>query len=123
MMNPPEKTIDLFEKNLAFAIALDCEVEWGKKFEHIIETAVQEGTVHAGLYYSNFHAGAGFSGSAFASSFGSAISSASTPPSSSSGGGSSFGAAAVVGAGVVAEVVAGNYYRGASLHRREKRIR
>ena len=92
LMNPPEKTIDLFEKNLAFAIALDCEVEWGKKFEGIIGTAIQEGTAHSGLYHSSaFGSSSGFSGSAFVSGFSGAISSASTPPSSSSGGGSSFG--------------------------------
>lgn len=92
LMNPPEKTIDLFEKNLAFAIALDCAVEWGKKFEGIIETAIQDGTAHSGLYQSSFRSGSGFSGSTFVSGFSGAISSASTPPSSSgSGGGSSFG--------------------------------
>lgn len=92
IINPPEKTIDLYEKNLAFAIALDCEVEWGKKFESIIETAIRDGDVHAGFYH-NHHlsSGTAFSSNSFVSGFSSTISSASTPPSSSSGGGSSFG--------------------------------
>lgn len=92
IMNPPEKTIDLYEKNLAFAIALDCEVEWGKKFESIIETAIRDGAVHSGFYH-NHHlsSGTAFSSNSFVSGFSSTISSASTPPSSSSGGGSSFG--------------------------------
>jgi uncharacterized membrane protein YgcG len=90
-MNPPERTIDLFEKNLAYAIALDCEVEWGKKFEGIINTAIEDGTAHAALYYSNSMSGSGFSSESFVSGFSGAVSSASTPPSSSSGGGSSFG--------------------------------
>lgn len=92
IMNPPERTIDLYEKNLAFAIALDCEVEWGKKFESIIETAIRDGSAHAG-FYSNSHllSDRSFSGNSFVSGFSSTISSASSPPSSGSGGGSSFG--------------------------------
>ncbi|WP_118974133.1 DUF2207 domain-containing protein [Taibaiella koreensis] len=92
LTNPPEKTIDLFEKNLAFAIALDCDIEWGRKFEQVIKTAIQQGATHPGLFYGNsFASGNAFSASSFISGFSGAISSASTPPSSSSGGGSSFG--------------------------------
>lgn len=91
MMNPPEKTIDLFEKNLAFAIALDCEVEWGKKFEDIIATASIDPNTHTVLYHNSSLSGSSGSSSSFMSGFSGAISSASTPPSSSSGGGSSFG--------------------------------
>ena len=95
-MNPPDKTIDLFEKNLAYAIALDCEIEWGKKFESIIATAVATGSVTAmAIYSSGFSSSGGFSGNSFASGLSGSISSASTPPSSgsdsSSGSSSSFG--------------------------------
>lgn len=92
-MNPPEKTLDLFEKNLAYAIALDCEIEWGNKFESIIAAAVVTGATTAMAIYTSgsMSSGGGFSGSSFASGLSGSISSASTPPSSSSGGGSSFG--------------------------------
>ncbi|PSK94121.1 DUF2207 domain-containing protein [Taibaiella chishuiensis] len=93
-MNPPDKTIDLFEKNLPFAIALNCDIEWGDKFEGIIAAAAIDDTVTTRAFYMS-DTGHGFTGSAFASGLSSSISSASTPPSSSSdsssGSSSSFG--------------------------------
>lgn len=90
-MNPPEKNLQLFEKYLPYAIALECENEWGQKFERIIDKAIQGGYQPAYFHsYSNH-----FSSSSFASEFSGGISStvasASTPPSSSSGGSSSGG--------------------------------
>ena len=92
LMNPPKKSLELYEKYLPFAIALGCEIEWGKKFEEIINTASLDGTVATAAAFSQSMSrdSESFS-SSFASSFSGAISSASTPPSSSSGGGSSFG--------------------------------
>ena len=90
-MNPPDKTPDLYEKYLPFAIALDCEVEWGKQFENILDTATMQPSSASSMYTS--FASNHFS-SSFVSSFSSSIASASTPPSSSgssSGGGFSSG--------------------------------
>ena len=97
-MNPPKKSLELYEKYLPFAIALDCEVEWGNKFEEIIKTAELDNSAVSSFSYSSrsFHKNMG---SSFAASFGGAISSASTPPSSSSGGGSSFGGGSSGGGG------------------------
>jgi uncharacterized membrane protein YgcG/translation initiation factor 2 beta subunit (eIF-2beta)/eIF-5 len=87
-MAPPKKTIELYEAYLPFAIALNCEIEWGEHFKDIIDTAsidpnnVQQ--MNQSLRRSSFT-------SSFTDSFSGAISSASSPPSSSSGGGSSFG--------------------------------
>ncbi len=94
-MNPPDKTIDLFEKNLPFAIALNCDIEWGNKFEGILAAAaIDDTTLPVRAFYMS-DTGQGFTGSAFASGLSSSISSASTPPSSSSdsssGSSSSFG--------------------------------
>lgn len=79
-MNPPDKTLELFEKFLPFAIALDCEVAWGQKFETIIDSATMQSSSsgYSGLRSSTFSA-------AFVSSFSSSIASASSPPSQSSG--------------------------------------
>lgn len=97
-MNPPKKTIALYEKYLPFAIALDCEVEWGNKFEEIINTAQIDNTaVSSFTYHSRSHRDS--FGSSFAASLSGTISSASTPPSSSSGGGSSFGGGSSGGGG------------------------
>lgn len=97
MLNPPDKTPQLFEKLLPYAIALDVENKWSKQFESVIAQAIQNNEYHPTWYV-------GDSSSAFrvnaitsslGSSFSSAVSSSSTPPSSSSsgsgGGGSSGG--------------------------------
>lgn len=98
MLNPPEKTLELYEKYLPFAIALGCEIEWGQKFESIIETAYLDGKATSSFSQSFTRDNDSFS-SSFASSFSGAISSASSPPSSSSGGGSSFGGGSSGGGG------------------------
>ncbi|MGB4844023.1 MAG: DUF2207 domain-containing protein [Ferruginibacter sp.] len=99
MMSPPKKSLELYEKYLPFAIALDCEIAWGKKFEDIIKTAIIGGAAASSFSQSFANDSQNFS-SSFASSFSGAISSASTPPSSSSsGGGSSFGGGSSGGGG------------------------
>jgi len=98
MMSPPKKSLELYEKYLPFAIALDCEIEWGQKFEDIINTAVIGSAVGSSFSRSFTRDNDNFS-SSFASSFSGAISSATTPPSSSSGGGSSFGGGSSGGGG------------------------
>jgi len=42
-INIPNKTPQLFEKYLPYAIALDCENQWAKKFKSIIEDAIKSG--------------------------------------------------------------------------------
>jgi uncharacterized membrane protein YgcG len=84
-------TPELFEKLLPYAIALDLESEWSKKFDLAVEKAQGGWSSHQSSWY------AGNSNNSFAQSvagLGDAISSASTPPGSSSGsggGGSSGG--------------------------------
>ena len=99
-VNPPKKDIQLYETYLPFAIALDCEIEWGQQFEDIIKAASvnpETGTVSSNSFSSRSF-NQSFS-SSFAGSLSGAISSASTPPSSSSGGGSSFGGGSSGGGG------------------------
>ncbi len=97
-MAPPQRSLELYEKYLPFAIALGCELEWGQKFEDIINTAYLGGAATSSFSQSLRRDNNSFS-SSFASSFSGAISSASTPPSSSSGGGSSFGGGSSGGGG------------------------
>ena len=97
VMNPPDKTPELYEKYLPFAIALNCEVAWGKKFENIIDSATIQPS--SGVYTS---LGSNRFSSSFVSSFSGSIASASTPPSSSgssSGGGFSSGSGGGGGGG------------------------
>lgn len=98
MFKGPEITPALFEKFLPYALALDVEQAWSKRFSDALEKAGQ--SLDRGGYSPMWYSGsmAGFATGAFASSLGgslsSAISSSSTAPGSSSGsggGGSSGG--------------------------------
>ena len=91
---PPEKTLDLFEKYLPYAVALRVENEWASKFDTIIAAAMAQG--YAPSYYSfSGNSGSHFNVNDFSrgisAGLSSTISSASTPPSSSSSGGGSSG--------------------------------
>jgi hypothetical protein len=100
MLNPPNVTPEVFEKFLPYAIALDCENEWSKKFE------AQAAAAAAQPNQETFYTPAWYSGTSFrtdgATGFASRIgyslaasaAAASTAPGSSSGsggGGSSGG--------------------------------
>ena len=97
VLHPPEKTPELFERYLPYAMALDCENEWNNKFAAVLAAAAAAGAAGAavgGWYYGP----GGFSsrdfGGDLGSSLSSAISSSGVAPGSSSGsggGGSSGG--------------------------------
>jgi uncharacterized membrane protein YgcG len=89
-ITPPEKTPELFEKYLPYALALDLEQSWAEQFSDVLQRA----SVCAEDYHPAWYSGSGWSNlgaggfaSSLGSSFTSAISSASTAPGSSSGGG------------------------------------
>lgn len=100
LMNPPEKTPDIFEKYLPYALALDVEHRWAEKFAAVLAAAIEAGSYDPDWYTGHVFAH-GFttdSMNSFASSIGNslsgAISSSSTAPGSTSGsggGGSSGG--------------------------------
>jgi len=95
VLHPPEKTPQLFERYLPFAMALDCENAWNAKFAAVLAAAAAAGAA-APSWYQGSHwgsSGGGFGGS-LGSSLSASVSSASTAPGSSSGsggGGSSGG--------------------------------
>jgi len=103
MLNPPERTPELFEKFLPYALALDVEQQWAEQFAGVIDAA---GTAPGGggrgytpIWYSGGALDRGLSGfgSSLGGAFSGSIASASTAPGSSggssgsSGGGSSGG--------------------------------
>ena len=95
-INVPDKTPELFEKYLPFAIALDCENQWANKFKDVIAEAMKAGTYTQPTWYVGN--GTHFSPTTFTNDVGnklnSSLNSAATPPSqrgSSSGGGWSGG--------------------------------
>jgi uncharacterized membrane protein len=96
ILNPPEKTPELFEKHLPYALALDVEHDWSEQFASVLAAAASDGAYRPSWYAGRSWRTGDMSG--FASSLGKfftgAISSASTAPGSSSGsggGGSSGG--------------------------------
>lgn len=94
-LNVPNKTPQLFEAYLPYAIALDCENQWGDKFEGVINEAIDAGTYTQPTWY--IGGNKGFNPGSFTNDIGSrfnnAVSTSSTSPSqrSSGGGGSSGG--------------------------------
>jgi uncharacterized membrane protein YgcG len=95
--HPPDKTPELFERYLPYALALDVEEIWGDKFSEVIAKAQRDGSYKQPNWYHGTHWGSRSAGS-FASTLGSTlsstVSSSSTAPGSSSGsggGGSSGG--------------------------------
>lgn len=105
LLNPPEKTPELFEKYLPYALALDVEKAWAEQFASLLAGLQEGGTRYTpGWYHGTDWSRSDFGN--FASSLGSSlsttISSASTPPGSSSGfggGGSSGGSSGGGGGG------------------------
>jgi uncharacterized membrane protein YgcG len=90
LRNPPEKTPQLFEAYLPFALALGVDHEWAEKFAGVLASAQNK---NGGPYHPAWYHGAwstsnlATSTSHLSSSLNTAISSSVTPPGSSSGGG------------------------------------
>jgi uncharacterized membrane protein YgcG len=88
MLNPPERTPELFERCLPFALALDVEQRWAEQFATVFATMEAEGRPYApawyyGMYW-NAHNPAAFA-SNVGSGFSNAIASSSIAPGSNSG--------------------------------------
>lgn len=87
MLTPPEKTPELFERYLPYAMALDCENAWNAKFASVLAAAAAVGAVGA-VWYSGSGRRNNDWGSItndLGSSLASTISSSSVAPGSSSG--------------------------------------
>lgn len=94
--NPPEKTPQLFERFLPYALALDVEQQWAERFAGVFAGLSGDETFRPAWYHGtlwNSGEPGGFS-TALGSSLGSAVAASATAPGSSSGaggGGSSGG--------------------------------
>jgi hypothetical protein len=94
LRNPPEKTPQLFEQYLPFALALGVEQEWAERFARIFASlrGPNDTTWHPAWYNGSWdNIDLSVSTASMSSSLGGAISSSASPPgSSSSGGGGGF---------------------------------
>jgi uncharacterized membrane protein YgcG len=89
-LNPPEKTAELFEKFLPFALALDLENAWSEKFTDVLAAAGAAGEEYHPRWYRGrrWHSGSvGSFSSDLNSTFSNAIASSAVAPGSSSGSG------------------------------------
>ncbi len=97
VLNPPEKTPELFEKYLPYALALDVEHAWSEQFSEVLARAGEDGQPYSPGWYSGrswTRLGSTDFASSLGSAFSGAIASSSAAPGSSSGsggGGSSGG--------------------------------
>jgi len=92
LLHPPERTPELFEKYLPFALALDVENEWCEQFSEVLDKASYTPDWYQGSSWRSL--GSGGISASLGSSLSASISSSSSPPGSSSGsggGGSSGG--------------------------------
>lgn len=95
LLNPPERTPEIFEKYLPYALALDVEQRWSEQFASVFARMAAEGRPYApawyyGLYWNPVNPAA--FASHMGTGFNSAISAAAVPPGSKSGfGGGGFG--------------------------------
>lgn len=90
LRNPPEKTPQLFERYLPFALAMGVEQRWAEKFAAVLAAidGPEQGAYHPAWYHGRWSGGnIGKSMSRLSGSLDTAISSSATPPGSSSGGG------------------------------------
>ncbi len=105
LLNPPERTPELFEKFLPYALALEVEHEWAENFAGVLENIKDPDTGRTRTYSPNWYSGAGFDGnlntmtSTLSDSLSNAISSAATAPGSSGSSGSSGGGSSGGGGG------------------------
>ncbi len=98
-MNPPNKTPELFEKYLPYALALNIEQQWAEQFTEVLQQAAGAGTEYPhGRYSPQWYYGHSWNitsptnfTTSLGTSFPHAISSSSHSPGSSSGGGWSGG--------------------------------
>lgn len=94
MLTPPEKTPELFEKYLPYAIALDVENTWSERFADVLAHAAAAPESSGNRYHSSWYSGNRFGGvgsrgfaGALSGALSSAAASAATAPGSSSGSG------------------------------------
>jgi len=92
LLHPPERTPELFEKYLPFALALDVENEWCEQFAEVLDKAGYAPDWYQGSSWRSL--GSGGLSDSLGSSLSASLSASSSPPGSSSGsggGGSSGG--------------------------------
>ena len=92
-LHPPEKTPELFERFLPYAVALDVENRWAARFAGVLAAAAAAGAATAAWYSGSGNLAGDPTGftDRIGSNLATTIAAAATPPGSSDGGGGSSG--------------------------------
>lgn len=91
MLHAPDRTPEMFEKYLPYAVALDVENRWAEQFESVLRaSAAKEGRSYTPGWYSGY-SGRDASFASLGGALAASVSSAASPGSSSGSGGSSGG--------------------------------
>jgi uncharacterized membrane protein YgcG len=102
LLNPPERTPEMFEKFLPYALALDVEQRWSEQFAGVFARMAAEGRPYAPVWYHGMYWNP-VNPAAFASSvgngFSNAISASAVAPGSKSGFGGGGGGGGFSGGG------------------------
>lgn len=100
-LHPPEKTPELFERYLPYAVALNVENRWADRFAGVLAAAAAAGAATAAWYIGNRESQTdwGNFASRVGDSLSSTVASASTAPGSSGGGSSGSGGGGSSGGG------------------------
>ena len=100
-LHPPEKTPELFERYLPYAVALNVENRWADRFAGVLAAAAAAGAATAAWYIGNRESQTdwGNFASRVGDSLASTVASASTAPGSSGGGSSGSGGGGSSGGG------------------------
>lgn len=99
LLSAPERTPELFEKYLPYALALDVENEWAEQFAEVLNRTRSE---DGGLYHPGWYSGSSWNMTAvssFAGGLAGAISASSSAPGSGSSGGGGGGSSGGGGGG------------------------
>jgi uncharacterized membrane protein YgcG len=97
LLNPPEKTPELFERFLPYALALGCEQKWAEKFDEVLKAASAAPEDRTRGYHPTFFTGSytgldrAMGAAALGGALTGALAAASSAPSSSGGSGGSSG--------------------------------
>ena len=98
-LHPPDKTPELFERYLPYAIALDVENHWAERFAGVLASAAATGTATHGLAWYSGSGNVWDDPGGFADSMGSSLASTISSASQAPGGGSSGGGSSGGGGG------------------------
>ena len=76
LLHPPDRTPELWERFLPYAVALDVENQWAEQFTSVLDSAAVSDAGYSPAWYAGSSLAGGFHAGTFASTLGSSLTSA-----------------------------------------------